>query len=145
MQSTIQDNLNSAWIALTTNQKRVIVGIGLLLLVFLLSGWFSAFRGWREIRIEKRNAELAEAQAQTALKNAAKIAVKIIEREKDLQKAEVKRNEKEKEFDDQDKQVGSDRADYDHARAEPVERVPGTDELCAEFAKLGYPCEGIQN
>ena len=139
----MQDHIKQFWIGLTILQKRVVAGIGLLFIAFLLSGWFSAFKTWNEIRPAKRAASKAKAKAKRAEENADKYKAAAKKVRDYLITLEAKRDDKRKEFENAGEKTRKDRADYDRARREPVKRVPTIDELCTEFESLGIDCKPI--
>jgi hypothetical protein len=106
-----------------------------------VSGWIDSAVSWSKVRRAESRAETAERDRDEALRNAARIAADIRAREEALKQVEAKRDEKQIEADKAHRNTLDARAEYDRAVREQRPDTPGTDELCAELAALGYPCK----
>lgn len=135
------ESLKIFWSAMTTNQKRAIAGISILIIVAISIGWINSFRAWNEIRIEKGLRKQAQKDADQALKNAAKIASELKKEREELNALEEKKQVKKDEVEQSKTETEDARDDYDRAVRESRTDNPGPDELCAELAELGYPCQ----
>jgi len=130
---TIREGIGDLVDSMTGLQKLVLGGVAAVVLMVMVSGWVSSF--WSGIKVRQ-----AERQAAAALKKAAEIAVEIAKREKEIEKIEVKRDEKQKELDAADADADRDRTELERARREQRTDAPTAAELCRELADLGYPC-----
>lgn len=137
----IREVIREAWFSLTPGRRWVVVAIVALLAGLMVSGWVDSLRAWQQIRVFEREAAAAKRTAAEKIEAAAKIATEIRKREAELDKLEVKRNEKQKELDKAAGNVSRDRAEYDRAVRESRPDAPSTEQLCDELAALGYPCQ----
>ncbi|MBK8810695.1 MAG: hypothetical protein IPN69_08180 [Acidobacteria bacterium] len=136
----MKEVLTDFWYAMTGPQRRVTVGVLLLISACFIGGWYNAFAGWRANRALENEAKTARRDADAALKRAATIAAAIREQEEELRELEAKRNVEQKQLEKSAARTGDAQRDYDRTLTEPVTGTPSADELCADLAKLGYPC-----
>ncbi len=138
---TIREYIADLWADLTAKQKAVVAGTIALVLVLMFSGWFDSLWSSAKVRQAEREAAQAKRDATAALERAANIANEIKRREEALSKVENNRDAKQLEVNSATEATNSARADYERAVRESRPDAPSTDQLCAELAALGYPCQ----
>lgn len=136
----IREMLKLGWEQTTTKQKWIVGGIATLILLLMFSGWIDSAVSFYRVRKAERAAEKARFESKQALEKASKIAAEIRQKEFELKELEKKRDVEKKKLDTAKRETADARADYDRAVREPVATTPSADELCADLAKLGYPC-----
>ncbi len=137
----ITEVIREAWYTLSPGRRVVVVAIVALLAGLMVSGWVDSFRSWQQIRVFERQAIAGKRDAADALARAAKIAREKLALEQQLAKLEIIRDEKQKQANDAHIKTLDARADYDRALREQRGDNPSPEQLCAELAALGYPCE----
>jgi biopolymer transport protein ExbB/TolQ len=136
----LTDSIKLFWEQQTGKQKFVVIGIGTIILFLILSGWIDSAYSLYQVRKAERAAAKAKIESNQALERAAKIAAEIRQKEFELKELEKKRDVKKTELDKVHRETVDAQSDYDRAVREPIATTPSTDKLCADLAKLGYPC-----
>lgn len=137
---TITESFKLLWEQQSRKQKWLLGIIGTVILFLMVIGWIDSAYSNYQVRKAEREATKAKFEANEALLKAAKIATEIAKKEFELNELEKKRNEKRTELEKAKRETADAAADYDRAVREPLSETPSADELCADLAKLGYPC-----
>lgn len=136
----LTDSIKLFWEQQTGKQKLVVIGIGTIILALIFSGWIDSAYSLYQVRKAERAADNARFESNQALEKASKIAAEIRQKEFELKELEKKRDVEKSKLDKVHRETADARDDYDRAVREPIGTTPSTDELCADLAKLGYPC-----
>lgn len=121
-------------------QQGVLVGVVVLVIFTMVSGWGSSFSAWNENRKLEREIARQKAEMQQHLDNANKIAREKVEAEKKLAITEAQRDGKQTEAEQAAIATFDDRLEYERALRERRGDNPTVEQQCAELAALGYPC-----
>lgn len=129
------------WEQLARRQK-IYIGAAVVLLVIIIGALVvDRFQAWEQTRVYEQQAAQAERDKEAALTQAAKVAAQIKVREEELAKVEVKKDAKQKDVEKARGDVDRYRAEYERAVRSRVAEAPSTDDLCAQLAAAGHPCQ----